>query len=161
MGAGFDSVSYVLQTLTVPIDVTATIAIERPVEEVAAWVMDPANDLAWIRALTDSHRLGDATVGPGLRVSRTAKMMGRPMTYVTEVAEYAPTRMVMKTVEGPFPMVVTYEFAPVGAAASTVSVRNQGGSGLMFRLLSKPMGWMVNSRVRGDLKQMKRVLERA
>jgi hypothetical protein len=141
------------------IDVTATVTIARAVDDVAAWVMDPAHDLEWIRALTDSQRVGDAPIGPGLRVSRTAKMMGRPMTYVTEVAEFEPRRMVMRTVEGPFPMVVTYSFQDAGEGQTRVSVRNQGGKGVMFAAFGPVIGWMVNSRVKGDLKAMKRVLE--
>jgi hypothetical protein len=93
-----------------------------------------------------------------MRVQRVAKMMGRSMPYTTEVAEFEPLRMVMKTVEGPFPMVVTYAFAAEDGGTS-VAVRNQGGEGLLFKLFGRPIGWMVNSRVKGDLKQMKRVLE--
>jgi hypothetical protein len=141
------------------INVTAEVVIRRPVDEVAAWVMDPANDLGWIRALTDSHRVGDVASGAGLRVSRTAKMMGRPMTYVTEVLESDARMMKMQTIDGPFPMVVTYLFDAVGEGSTRVRVRNQGGKGLMFTIFRPFIGWMVNSRVKGDLKQMKRVLE--
>jgi hypothetical protein len=141
------------------IDVTAEVVIRRPVDEVAAWVMDPANDLGWIRALTDSHRVGDVASGAGLRVSRTAKMMGRPMTYVTEVVESDARMMKMQTIDGPFPMVVTYLFDAAGDGSTRVRVRNQGGKGLMFTIFRPFIGWMVNSRVKGDLKQMKRVLE--
>ena len=141
-----------------PIDVTARVHIERPVGEVTAWVMDPANDLAWIRALTASEKLADGPVGRGMGVRRVAKMMGRSMPYTTEVVEFEPLRMVMKTVEGPFPMVVTYAFA-ADDGGTAVTVRNQGGEGLLFKLFGRPIGWMVNSRVNGDLKQMKWVLE--
>src|SRR5688500_17320998 len=94
-----------------PIDVTARVKIGRPVAEGARRVMEPAKDLAWIRALTSSEKLNDGPVGRGMRVRRVAKMMGRSMPYTTEVVEFEPLRMVMKTVEGPFPMVVTYAFA--------------------------------------------------
>jgi hypothetical protein len=40
-----------------------------------------------------------------------------------------------------------------------VRVRNEGGKGLMFTVFRPLIGWMVNSRVKGDLQQMKRVLE--
>ena len=140
------------------IDVKARVHIDRPVGDVAAWVMDPANDLAWIRALTSSEKLTDGPVGSGMRVKRVAKMMGRSMPYMTEVVEFDQKRMVMKTVEGPFPMVVTYAFA-VEDGGTAVTARNQGGEGLLFKLFGRPIEWMVNSRVKGDLKQMKRVLE--
>ena len=141
-----------------PIDVTARVHVDRSIDEVAAWVMDPANDLALIRALTSSEKLTDGPAGRGMRVKRVAKMMGRSMPYTTEVVEFEPLGMVMKTVEGPFPMVVTYAFAAEDGGTS-VTVRNQGGEGPLFKLFGRQIGWMVNSRVKGDLKQMKRVLE--
>jgi len=108
--------------------------------------------------LTSSEKLTDGPVGRGMRVRRVAKMIGRSMPYTTEAVEFEPQRMVMKTVEGPFPMVVTYMFAPEGGGTA-VTVRNQGGEGVLFKLFGRAIGWMVNSRVKGDLKQMKRVLE--
>jgi len=143
-----------------PIDVTARIHIERPVGEVATWVMDPANDLAWIRALTSSEKLTDGPVGRAMRVGRVAKMMGRSMPYTTEVVEFEPLRMAMKTVAGPFPMVVTYTFAPEDGGTA-VTVRNRGGEGVLFKLFGRAIGRIVNSRVTGDLRQMKRVLEQS
>jgi carbon monoxide dehydrogenase subunit G len=141
------------------IDVTAEVEIRRPREAVAAFIEDPANDLRWIRALSDSRRLTDGPLGPGTRVERTAKMMGRAMTYTTEVVEYDPGRHVgMKTVAGPIPMLVDYrlEDTPEG---TRVRVRNRGGKGLAFRAFGPIIGRMVNRRVQGDLEQMKRVLE--
>src|SRR6185369_4255543 len=133
------------------IDVTATVEIARPRAEVAAFVEDPANDLRWIRALTSAECVGDVPAGEGLRVRRVAKMMGRSMPYTTEVMEYAPgERLEMETVAGPFPMRVTYRFEDSGAG-TRVSVRNQGGKGLMFALFGWAIGWIVNSRVKGDL----------
>ena len=142
------------------IDVSAEVTIDRPVEAVATWVMDPANDLSWIRALTDCHRVGDINSGVGLRVSRTARMIGRSMTYVTEVVEVDSRTMKMRTVEGPFPMVVTYAFEGLDSDRTRVVVRNEGGTGIMFSVFGPLIGWMVNSRVKGDLRQMKQVLER-
>lgn len=141
------------------IDVIARTTVARPAGEVAVWVMDPANDLRWIRALSASEKLTEGPPATGMRVRRTAKMLGRPMRYTTEVVELEPRRLVMRTVEGPFPMVVTYSFQDAGEGVTLVSVRNEGGAGLVFTLLQPLIGWMVNSRVKGDLALMKRVLE--
>ncbi len=142
-----------------PIDVEARVHINRPSEQVADWVSNPANDLRWIRALTSSERLDNGPIGQGMRVKRVARMMGRSMPYTTEVTSFTPGKqMVMKTVEGPFPMLVTYTFDPEDVG-TVVRVRNQGGEGVFFRLFGRPIGAMVNSRVKGDLQQMKRVLE--
>jgi len=140
------------------IDVTATVQIERPVADVAAYVIDPANDLTWIRALTLSDLLTGYPIGQGTRVRRVARMMRRSMPYTTEIDAFAPTALTMRTIEGPFPMVVSYRFDDV-PGATRVSVRNQGGEGFAFKLFGWAIGRMVNSRVKGDLRQLKRVLE--
>lgn len=145
-----------------PIDVTAEVIIPRPRETVAAWVCDPANDLRWIRALSRAEKQGDGALGTGTRVERTAKMMGRAMTYTTEVVAFEPgSHLGMKTVSGPFPMVVDYHFDDAGDGHTRVRVRNRGGKGPLFALFGPLIGRMVNGRVQGDLEQMKRVLEAA
>lgn len=145
-----------------PIDVIAEVTISRPRDAVAAWACDPANDLQWIRALSRAEKQGDEAFGIGTRVERTAKMMGRAMTYTTEVVAFEPGHHLgMKTVRGPFPMVVDYHFDDAGEGATRVRVRNRGGKGPLFALFGPLIGRMVNGRVQGDLEQMKRVLEAA
>lgn len=141
------------------VDVTSTIEISRPRHHVAAFLEDSGNDHRWIRALVaPAEPLTSFPYGKGSRVGRVARMAGAKIDYTTEVVEYRPGEtLVMKTVKGP-PMVVTYSLgdAPGGAQ---VRVRNQGEGGLMFTLFGWLMGRMVRSRVDGDLRQLKRVLE--
>lgn len=141
------------------IDVTATVLIRRPLEAVSAYMTDPANDTAWIRALTAARQLTPPPPAKGMRVERAAKFMGRSMTYTTEVIEWSPAeRVQMQTMDGPYPMAVTYSFA--GEDGGTrVSIRNHGGSGVMFKLAGPLIGRMVNGRVKGDLAQLKEILE--
>ena len=78
----------------------------------------------WIGALERSEALAGSDRGIGLRVRRVARMMGRPVDYTTEIVEFEPaSRLVMKTLEGPFPMTVTYSFADA-PSGTKVSVRN-------------------------------------
>ena len=123
-----------------PIDVTATILIARPRAEVASYIEDSAHDLKWIRALTAAKPLSQGPFGIGTRVERKAKMMGRTMTYTTEVVGYEPQRLVEReTVSGPVPMHVTYMLEDDGQG-TRMSIRNQGGSGFMFRLFGSFIG---------------------
>ncbi len=64
----------------------------------------------------------------------------------------------MRSVAGPFPMVVHYLFDAENGG-TRVRVRNQGGAGGLMRLLDPLMGRMVNRRVAADLKTLKRLLE--
>jgi carbon monoxide dehydrogenase subunit G len=145
------------------IDVAAEIKVERPRAEVAAFVTEPANDQTWIKAFTSVEALTDPPTAVGSRVKRVAGFMGRRIDYVMLVVEFVPeSRLVMQTLEGPFPMTVHYEFESLGSegdSGTLVRVRNQGGSGVMASLFSPLMGWMVNRQVKKDLVVLKSVLE--
>lgn len=143
-----------------PIDVTAETTINRPRDQVAAFMEDYTNDLRWIRALTSVEAVTGGPLTTGTKVRRVAKMMGRSMAYVTEVVAYEPQRKVeMVTSESPFPMHVTYSLDDAANGATRVRIRNQGGPGWMFGVIGKLMGRMVNRNVQGDLDQLKWVLE--
>lgn len=142
------------------IDVAAEIKIARPRAEVASFVTDPANDQTWIKAFTSVEVLTDPPTAVGSWVKRVAGFMGRRIDYVMQVVELVPeSRLVMQTLEGPFPMTVHYEFDDADPG-TMVRVRNQGGSGVMASLFSPLMGWMVNRQVKKDLALLKSVLER-
>jgi uncharacterized membrane protein len=142
------------------IDVTSSIVINRPRTEVAAFLEDPANDPRWIRALSSVEPLTPPPYGKGTRVRRVAKMAGRTIDYTTEITAYLPgQRNEMDTIKG-LPMHVTYEIADDGDGRTRVSVRNEGGSGFLFSLAGPLIGRMVKSRVDGDLRELKRILER-
>ena len=65
-----------------PVDVTATTMIDRPREEVAAYLRDPANDTSWIGGLRSARLLTPAPVAVGSRVERFApRGHARPLSY--------------------------------------------------------------------------------
>ena len=140
------------------IDVPVTALIERPAAEVAAYAMDPANDTTWIGGIREVRWVTEPPLRVGSRVRRLAAFLGRPVDYVLEVAELVPgERVVMRSVEAPFPMVVTYTFAAEGAG-TRAGVRVQGGSGPMFRIAGPLMAWQVRRSLRGDLARLDQVL---
>lgn len=155
-----DERSSTRQRRSMPIDVMSQVTVRRPRPEVAAFLRDVSNDHRWIRALSSpAETLSMGDYGKGTRIRRVAKMAGRSIDYTTEVVEYVPDELTtMDTVSGPFPMRVTYALAD-SPDGTTVSVRNEGGKGLLFRIFGPVIGRMVRSRVDGDLGQLKRLLE--
>lgn len=142
------------------IDVTSEIEIARPRHEVARFLEDPANDLHWIRALTQPSRIvGDGPFGEGAVVRRVARMPGRTLTYDLRVTRYEPGRLLdMEPAGSGMPMFVSYQLSDAGAG-TRVRVRNRGGRGPLFAVAAPLIGRFVKSRVDGDLRQLKRVLE--
>ena len=143
-----------------PTDVTVEAVIARPRSEVAAYVADWRNDPSWIRALTGVRLVSDGPFGAGSRVERSASFLGRRIVYVNEVAVLEPeTRLVMRSVKAPFPMVVTYEFADAEAGATRMRIRVEGDAGGFYRIAAPVLSRSVRKAVEGDLARLKEVLE--
>ena len=141
------------------IDVTAEIFISRPRAEVGGYAMNPENDPEWIGGIIESRTLDGPADGVGARVERVARFLGRRIEYVNEVVEHEPSaRLMMRSVKGPFPMVVTYLFQgrPGG---STARIRVQGEASGFYRLAGPLLGRMVKRNITSDLGLLKRIME--
>jgi uncharacterized membrane protein len=142
-----------------PVDVTATAAIGRPREEVAAYLRDPANDTSWIGGLRSARPLTPAPVAVGSQVERVASFLGRRVEYVNEIVELTADRLVMRSVRSPFPMRVTYGHRQAGDGATEVSVRVEGDAGRHYALLAPLLGVAVRRSITRDLRNLKQALE--
>lgn len=140
-------------------DVTVATTIQRPPEEVAAYMADPRNDLEWIGGIVEVHP-PPGPVALGTRVERVAKFAGRRVEYVLEVERYEPGRLLrLRSVVAPFPMRVTHEVTPAGGG-SHVALRVEGGPDGLARLLHPIMSLEVRRNLRGDLGRLRARLER-
>ena len=142
-----------------PVDVTAPASIDRPREEVAAYLRDPANDTTWIGGLRSARLLTPAPVAVGSQVERVAGFLGRRVHYVNEVTELTGDRLVMRSVRSPFPMRVTYGHRQAGEGTTEVSVRVEGDAGRFYTLAAPLLGLAVRRSITRDLRNLKRALE--
>jgi uncharacterized membrane protein len=142
-----------------PVDVTATGTIDRPREEVAAYLRDPANDTTWIGGLRSARLLTPGPVAVGSQVERVASFLGRRVEYVNEITELTGDRLVMRSVRSPFPMRVSYGHRPATDGATEVSVRVEGQAGRFYALAAPLLGVAVRRSIARDLRNLKQVLE--
>ncbi|HYF28713.1 MAG TPA: SRPBCC family protein [Baekduia sp.] len=143
------------------IDVTAEVTVARPRDEVAAFMVDPANDPQWIGGLREAALLGDPPLAVGSRTRRVASFLGRRIDYVLEVAAYEPGALLdLQSVVAPFPMRVTYSFADAASGATVVRNRVRGGPTGAAALLSPVTARMVRRNVERDLRALRELLER-
>lgn len=141
------------------LDETAEIEIERPPEDVATYMFDPANDSTWIGGITEAEPLELMPLGIGSRVRRRASFLGRRIDYVMEIVSMErDRRLAMHAIEAPMPMDVTYEVEPRGRG-SVARVRVQGDAGGMYRLAAPLISSQVGRSIRGDVRELKRILE--
>jgi uncharacterized membrane protein len=142
------------------IDVVAEVRVVRPREEVAAYMVDPANDVEWIGGLREAHLIGEGPPTEGSRVARVASFMGRRVEYVNEIARLDPGRVLeMQSVKAPFPMQITYSFED--APGGTLVRNHVRGGGSVFSLGSPLFAPMVKRNVQKDLNRLRDRLERA
>ena len=144
------------------IDITAQVAIRRARGEVAAYMIDPANDPTWIGGVREVRMETPPPLRAGSRVARVASFLGRRVEYVNEVTELDPERVLdMRSVKAPFPMRVTYSFEDGdGAAATIVRNRVRGDPGGFFALFGPLLAPLVKRSVQKDLERLREVLER-
>lgn len=143
------------------IDITAEVTIRRPLGDVAAYMIDPAHDREWIGGVREVRMETPPPLGTGSRVARVAYFLGRRVEYVNEVTELDPERMLdMRSVKAPFPMRVTYSFAPAdGGAATRVGNRVRGAPGGFFALFGPLLAPLVKRSVQKDLERLRDVVE--
>jgi uncharacterized membrane protein len=140
-------------------DVTVETVVARPRAEVARYVTDWRNDTSWIGALSDVRLVSVGAFGVGSRVARTASFLGRRIEYVNEIVELDPERrLAMRSVAGPFPMSVVYEFEDAGAG-TLVRIRAQGDASGFYRAAGPVLSRAVRRGIAGDLKRLRRLLE--
>ena len=142
------------------VDVATQIVIDRPRAEVATYASDPDHVTAWYANISSVTWQGPKNVVVGARMEFTAKFLGRRLVYTYEIVDLVPgERLVMRTADGPFPMVTTYEFADVGAGATRMTLRNAGAPEGFAKIAARGMERAMRSANTKDLARLKAVLE--
>jgi hypothetical protein len=141
-------------------DVQVQTRIDRPRETVAGYLFDWRNDTEWIGGITEARRVDEGAFGVGSRVARVARFLGKRIEYVNEVVELErDRRLVMRSVQGPFPMRISYELDDAGDGGTQVRLRNEGDASRSYRLAGPLLGRAVRRSTQGDLDRLKRILE--
>lgn len=142
------------------IDVSNTIVILRPRAEVASYAADPANAPRWYVNIRSVKWRTPPPLRVGSRIDFVAQFLGRRLAYTYEVTDNVPgARLVMSTVDGPFPMETTYEWEDAPSECTSMTLRNRGGPRGVGRLLTPIAAIAVRSANRSDLRRLKAILE--
>ena len=140
------------------IDVTAEVHIARSRDDVAAYVVNPENDAAWIGGIMSARMLTDPPLGLGTRVARVASFMGKRIEYTPEVVAYEENSLLTMRTDKPFDMLISYDFE--GSEGGTiVRIRIQGGGSGFFKMAAPVLAPAVKRNIRGDLRNLKAILE--
>ena len=125
--------------------IETSIVINRPIEEVFAYVTNPDNDTQWQSGLLESELVGEGPLGVGAKTREVRKFMGRRLESIAEVTEYEPNaKIAFKSTSGPVQYEASYTFEPVegGTKFTMVGEAETGGffklaEGLVVRQFEK------------------------
>jgi Polyketide cyclase / dehydrase and lipid transport len=142
------------------VDVLTEITIARTCVEVAAFAADPDNAPTWYENI---ESVAWKTVPPlrvGSEMTFTARFMGRRLSYVYKAVEFEPMqRLVMRTVDGPFPMETIYTWEAVDERATRMTLRNRGGATGLMGLFGPLEAIAVRRATAKDLRRLRAILE--
>jgi uncharacterized protein YndB with AHSA1/START domain len=109
-----------------------TITINRPIEEVFAYVSDLQNGPEWQNGLVEARRITEGPLGVGTKFTDVRKFPGGKLESVVQCTTYEPNKkVVFKTITGSWPFEDTWIFE------STAE-----GTRLTDRLDLHTSGWM-------------------
>jgi hypothetical protein len=141
------------------IDVETETVIARGRAEVSAYASEPDNAPAWYANIEAAEWQTPRPLAVGSRFAFVARFLGRRLSYVYEVKEYAEgERLVMATTEGPLRMETTYRWADAGSG-TLMKLANRGEPSGFPRLFAPIMAAAVRRANRKDLATLKRILE--
>ncbi|WP_406047366.1 SRPBCC family protein [Kribbella sp. NBC_00889] len=142
------------------VDVLTEILINRPIEQVAAYVGDPTNAPEWYTSIESVEWRTTPPVAVGSRMDFVAHFLGRRLAYTYEVVELVPhERLVMRTAQGPFPMETSYQWTAAGEAATRMSLRNRGEPSGFAGVAAPLMSAAMRRANQKDLRRLKQLLE--
>jgi len=143
------------------VDVVTDIVIDRPPNEVAAYVTDPTSAPEWYVNIESMEWQTPPPATIGSRVGFVAHFLGRRLAYTYEFVEVVPgRRVVMRTSDGPFVMETTYTWEPAGEGRTHMTLRNRGEPSGFARLGASLIAAQMRRANRKDLARLKELLER-
>ncbi len=71
-----------------------SVVIERPSEEVFAFVANRENDALWAPVVTETHKTSEGPLVIGTTYEQSGRFLGRNLEMLFEVTEYEPNRKV-------------------------------------------------------------------
>ena len=141
------------------ITVEEAIVIERPLEDVFAYVSDQTNAPRWQPGLLEVRRTTDGPIGLGTRHSVVRKLGGRTITLSNEYTRYEPDKLVEFTFSGSIPGLGSYVVEPVGPDRTKVTGRVEMRLPGLLRVAEPLMALAVRRDMLAGAETLKRLLE--
>jgi uncharacterized protein YndB with AHSA1/START domain len=141
------------------IRIDLTVAIDRPVEDVFAYLTDASNLPQWQSTLVEMKPETEGPMRVGKRLFETRRFLGRRIESTLEVTEYEPSRRwALRVVQGPVPYRVDHRLEPSNGG-TTLSWVGEGEPGRFFKMAKPLVARQAERQFRADFATLKGILE--
>lgn len=135
------------------------LVVNRPVEEVFAFISNPENQPRWRTATLEITRTSSEPLDVGSVVKGRFTFLGRPFAGNLQIIAREPHRSyATRMVEGPFPLEAHYTLEPTENGTRLTMVV-EGSPGGFFKLAEPLVVSMAKRSYESDLHNLKEMLE--
>ncbi len=137
-----------------------TVTINRPVEEVFAYLAAIENNSQWQSSTLEAKKTSEGPVGVGTTGTVDAKFLGRRLEAGTEITEYEPNRKIsFKMTSGPVPFTGSNIFEPISEGETKLTMTFDMDVGGFFKLAEPLVGRASKRASEADAATLKDILE--
>ena len=137
-----------------------SVVIERPVEEVFAFVTDPNNDPLWQSTSLETEQTSEGPVDVGTTFRNTSKFLGRRIDSTYEVTENdPPNKQCVRITSGPIPGEGCYLYEPADGGSTRFTQNFEAEVGGFFRLAEPLVARAIRRQMEADMATLKDLLE--
>ena len=141
------------------IQLEKSIIIQRPVEEVFAFVDDQRNGPQWQDGLLEVRRTTEGPIGVGTRHIAVRAFMDQRIEVNNEYIEHEPNRLIrFKSTSGPLPFQFAYLTEPAATGTQLTSVMEMQPEGLSEQA-EEEMSISLSREMEAALSKLKALLE--
>lgn len=138
------------------ITITLTMMINCPLERAFAYATDRANLPHWFRGV---HKVvQDEPNRVGTRATITARLLGFPLSFTSEIVTYEPNHTYAARADKPFPLLESETFTPQGGSTRIDYHGDFHISGLS-RMMSPLLRWLFQRQLTISFRKLREVLE--
>jgi uncharacterized protein YndB with AHSA1/START domain len=144
-----------------PIQVDQSVVIERPLEEVFAFLADPENDAQWTPMVTETRKSSEGPLGVGTRYEQSGHFLGRNFEMLFEVTEYEPNRKIGQRLitAGPLRMTSLSSVEAVSGGTQVTLTGEVQTGGFFWLLPDRIMAFPAQRMLQITLRNLKELLE--
>ena len=132
--------------------------IKRPVEEVFAYLTDPAKEQEWNPAVLECRAESPGPIRVGSKIHIVGSILGRRTESTYEVTELVPNKKYVHKTSSPFPVEATILAEPT-AGGTKVTLEGVAEPGGFFKVAEPVLGRIAKKQIQAQLDTVKELLE--